>query len=227
MGPNNKCLSADERIVCPLCASREIRFLFSGQRKNLIRDYYCCANCDLVFVPSVFHLSFLDQKNRYLEHNNEFDDLGYRKFLSRLKDELIPFLCNGDYGLDYGAGPGPVLAEMMTRAGYKMDLYDPIFYPDKNVLRNRYDFIVCTETAEHFVDPKADFDRMFHMLNPGGLLGLMTGILYDEIDFEHWYYRLDSSHISFYSPDTMDWISSRWDWESLNAKRDVYIFRKN
>ena len=74
MGPNNKFLSADERIVCPLCASGETRFLFGSQRKNLIRDYCCCGICDLVFVPSVFHLSFLDQRNRYLEHNNEFDD---------------------------------------------------------------------------------------------------------------------------------------------------------
>ena len=49
-----------------------------------------------------------------------------------------------------------------------MKLYDPFFYPDKSVLKAHYDFIACTERAEHFHDPFAEFDRLDSLLKPKG-----------------------------------------------------------
>ena len=42
-----------------------------------------------------------------------------------------------------------------------------------------YDFITCTETAEHFVAPRDDFLRLDGMLARGAWLGVMTETLDD------------------------------------------------
>ena len=65
---------------------------------NLVRDFLQCTDCELVFVPSEFHLTLSQQRDRYLEHNNDPMDSEYRAFLSRLRDPLLPLLKDGDGG---------------------------------------------------------------------------------------------------------------------------------
>ncbi|GIT16510.1 MAG: hypothetical protein CM1200mP38_1670 [Dehalococcoidia bacterium] len=48
-------------------------------------------------------------------------------FLSRLWIELKPKLNTGSCGLDFGSGPGPVLAEIITEDGFKIETYGPYF----------------------------------------------------------------------------------------------------
>lgn len=177
-------------------------------------------------MPSIFHLSRTDAKSRYMEHNNEVGDIGYRRFLSRLSGEILPHLIVPGNGLDYGAGPGPALAEIFRENGHKIDLYDPYFHPDRSVLARFYDFVVCSETAEHFVNPKTDFDQIYNLLVPGGMLGIMTSVYYDSIHFPDWYYINDPTHVSFYSPETMGWIATHWNWEFWTPTENVYLFRK-
>ena len=200
--------------------------MYKSLRKNLERDYITCLGCKLVFVPASFHLGKKDERRRYLQHNNDIDDPGYRVFLSRLSEQILPYLVPGFNGLDYGAGPGPALAAMLGEEGYPTRIYDPHFHRDTSVLRAVYDFIVCTETAEHFSNPARDFELLNNLLTPGGLLGLMTSVLYEQIDFENWYYRLDPTHLSFYTPETMEWIARRWDWVVWSPVENVYLFRK-
>lgn len=63
------------------------------------------------------------------------------------------------------------------------------FASDESVLSDRYDFIACTEVAEHFYNPAAEFRRIDGLLEPGGWLGLMTGLVDDAMDFANWHYR--------------------------------------
>lgn len=195
-------------------------------RKNLKRLYFTCNVCGLVFVPSIYHLSLDEQRNRYLEHNNSPTDIGYREFLSKLKDELTPYLQLGQFGLDYGAGPGPTLSGMLECEGFNMEVFDPIFDNRFENLERSYDFIVCTETAEHFLDPNKDFQILHDLVRPGGVIGIMTSILYEGIKFEDWYYRLDPTHISFYRPHTMEYIADRWNLGYSSPVENVCLFRK-
>ena len=57
------------------------------------------------------------------------------------------------------AVPVPALAAMLTEAGHRMALYDPFFAPDPAPLAV-YDFVTCTEAAEHFHHPAAEFARL-------------------------------------------------------------------
>ena len=118
--------------TCPLCLSEGATLFYTSHQKNLERDYFHCPTCDLVFVPSKFHIDPDAARARYLTHDNDPDNADYRRFLSRLWDELRPRLPEGARGLDYGAGPGPALAAMIEEDGYSADLYDPLFHPDEH-----------------------------------------------------------------------------------------------
>ena len=215
------------REACPLCRSPNTSLLHTGGKASGHRDFFHCARCDLVFVPERFFLSDEDEKARYLQHNNDPYDEGYRGFLGRLWQKLKPHLKSGMKGLDYGAGPGPALAAMMTGDGFDVRLYDPYFHRDGSALADTYDFITCTETVEHFHDPAREFDRLDGMLKLPGWLGVMTGMLEDWDEFPSWYYHRDPTHVCFYSRKTMTWVAERHSWEPpLFPRENVVLFKK-
>lgn len=95
-------------------------------------------------------------------------DAAYRAFLNRAAGPLLERLPPARQGLDFGCGPGPALAIMLREAGHTVALFDPFFYPDPAVLASAYDFITCTEVAEHFHRPAEEFSKLDALLNPGG-----------------------------------------------------------
>ena len=47
---------------CPLCLCSDTALLHSRRDKVGVRDFYRCGVCDLVFVPSEFHIGRYPQK---------------------------------------------------------------------------------------------------------------------------------------------------------------------
>ena len=211
--------------ACPLCLASGASHLFASTQKKLERDYFHCETCDLVFVPPEFHISSDAARERYLTHDNDPDDPDYRRFLSRLWEELRPRLCEGARGLDYGAGPGPALAAMIEEDGYSAALHDPLFHPDETVLARTYDFITCTETVEHFATPRADFLQLRRLLAPGGWIGIMTDILEDKSSFPDWYYHRDPTHVAFYTRRTFRWVGEWLGLEVEHPRARVVLMR--
>ncbi len=212
---------------CRLCGSTDTRLLFTGDARSHDRDFHHCAECDLVFVPDRFLLNPAEERERYLLHDNDPEDEGYREFLSRLLDEVEPLLKPGAEGLDYGCGKPPVLAMMLREQGFEAEGWDLFFSPDSTPLERTYDFVTCSETAEHFRRPLVEFERFDRLLRPGGVLGVMTKMLGDWDRFEDWHYHYDATHICFYSPRVMRWIAQRFGWAVSFPRETVTIFRKN
>jgi len=212
--------------ICPLCMAAGGKPIHVQRDKIVHREFILCGTCCLVFVPSKFHITTEEQIDRYLSHNNDPNDPDYRAFLSRLSDEMRPYFVPGATVLDYGCGPGPALAAMLGEANLLVSIYDPYFVPDESLLNKQYDFVTCTETVEHFTDPRSDFATLDTMLKPGGLLGVMTGMLENLEDFPEWYYHRDPTHISFYNKHTMSWIAKRYGWEETFPRDNVVLFRK-
>lgn len=211
---------------CLLCSSERCRFLHRSDDRHGPREFWECQECDLAFVPPEFHLPEEAEIERYLMHNNNPSDSGYRKFLSRLWYVLKPRLANGATGLDFGCGPGPALAQMMGEDGFDVSLYDPYFFPDRSVLGREYDFVTCTETAEHLRTPQLTFELIDSVLSEGGLLGIMTGMLEDRTGFAAWYYQRDPTHVAFYTTRTMSWLGRKFGWDVEFPASNVTIFRK-
>ena len=193
---------------CPLCGEAESPV----RHVDAVREYRQCPACALIFVPPSMRPSRSEELGRYRQHDNRRDDPRYVDFLRRLADPLRAKLTPGARGLDFGAGPTPVLAELLSGWGYPTASYDPFFAPDDGLLEQRYDFIACSEVAEHLHDPRGVFEGFGRMLRPGGTLGVMTRFHGIEAPFETWWYTRDPTHVCFYAADTMRWIAERHGW---------------
>jgi 2-polyprenyl-3-methyl-5-hydroxy-6-metoxy-1,4-benzoquinol methylase len=187
--------------------------------------YHRCGTCALTFLDPERWPSPDAERARYEEHDNRPDDPGYRRFLAKLADPLDARLPRGSEGLDFGCGPGPTLSGMLAACGHHVRDYDPFFLPDEDALARSYDFIACSEVIEHVHDPWSVLTRLDGLLRPGGVLGVMTGMVDDRADFANWYYVRDPTHVCFYHPDTMAWIAERFGWTLERPRWTVTLFR--
>jgi len=212
----------EPKIICPLCSSSSTE----KYHKDNCREYFQCLICRIVFVLPVDFLSSRDEKARYDLHQNNPEDKGYRKFLSRMCDPMVNRLPVGSRGLDFGCGPGPVLSVMFEELGYSMTVYDPFYAPDISVLELEYDFVTATEVAEHLQNPQKSLNEMWCCVKPGGYLGIMTKLVIDKAAFSKWHYKNDDTHICFYSKETFCWLFKQWQTEPFFVGNDIIICRK-
>lgn len=209
-------------IPCPLCASTETHHFALAHR----RTYLECKECGLVFLTPTERLDQNAERAHYSTHENDPHDQRYRDFLDRLALPLMAKLSPGSRGLDIGSGPGPTLSLMLEERGFPMAIYDPYFAPNEGVFETTYDFVTATETVEHFYFPDREFERFERLLNPGGILGVMTELWLDDRPFEKWAYPRDPTHVSLYRPKTMEWITKRFGYAIEMPRANVVLFRK-
>ena len=64
--------------------------------------------------------------------------------------------CPGERRIPYASG------DMLREAGHEVTEFCPIFAPDDAAVAamGQYDFVTCTEVAEHFHRPAQEFDTM-------------------------------------------------------------------
>ena len=204
---------------CPVCraASPAAFGTFDG------RGYWRCDTCGARGLDPQHYPDAATERAEYDRHDNRVDDPGYRRFLDKLASPLKTRLAPRSRGLDYGCGPGPALAAMLREAGHEMALFDPVYAPDPAPLGATYDFITCTEVAEHFHNPVAEFDRLGALLRPGGVLAVMTCFVTDDARFGGWHYRKDPTHVVFYRAGTFEHLAAARGWSCAIPRKDVAL----
>jgi SAM-dependent methyltransferase len=190
------------------------------------RDYWHCTCCKARFLDPSQHPSRDCEYRHYLHHENDVEDAGYRRFLSKLASPLLSRLQEESSGLDFGCGPGPALAAMLREAGHDVAAYDPFFYSDPKPLERCYDFVTCSEVAEHFFKPAEEFDKLSKLLRPGGWLAIMTCFQTDDAMFAGWHYRKDPTHVVFYREETLRHIAECRGWSCVIPAKDVALMQK-
>ena len=205
------------------------------------RDYFLCGTCGLIFVPPAQFVPPEAEKARYDLHQNSPQDAEYRKFLSRLLAPMCMRLAPGSSGLDFGSGPSPTLSLMFREEGHSMTIYDLFYAQDPSVLEHTYDFITLTEVVEHLRAPGQELEKLWTILKPGGLLGIMTRMPSEECrmpngtknasrinveSFVRWHYRNDLTHVCFFSRTTFEWLADRWHAQLTFAGKDVILLGK-
>lgn len=173
-----------------------------------------------------FFLDKTAEKQRYDHHNPDVHNQGYRNFVNPIVTEVLELCTPQQSGLDFGSGQGPVVSVMLKEKGYHIDQYDIYYAPDKKVLQNKFDYIVCSEVMEHFHEPAKEFQLLYDLLNPEGVLICMTHIYSPEIDFKNWYYKNDKTHTFFYTDQTLEFICSHWGYRSVKKKDRVIVWKK-
>ena len=208
--------------LCIVCSSAEVRYFITAEG----RDYYRCETCRATFLEPSQRLSTEEEHRRYRQHRNHQDDPEYRRFLSKLANPLLQVLGNNIEGLDYGCGSGPALAKILSESGHRINLFDPLFFSDRQALEQNYDVITCTETAEHFHNPAAEFALFDRLLRPGGWLAVMTCFQTTDDAFANWHYRRDPTHVVFYHKETLRYIADNLGWSCRFPAKDVALMQK-
>jgi len=204
---------------CPLCSSTS-NFYATARG----RSYHRCTSCLSVFLDPAQRLSFNDEEIRYRKHNNNILDLRYQNFVSPIVEAVIEKYSQELTGLDYGAGPGPVVAYMLKQKGYNLTLFDPYFHNNPTALLTQYNFIVCSEVAEHFYNPYNEFAKLRSLLKPNGTLFCLTDIFPEEVDFQNWHYKNDETHVFFYHSKALDFIVTEFGFKSVKVNGRLVEF---
>jgi len=209
--------------TCPLCSNPSVGPL----QGDTARTYLHCPMCHLAFAHPDSYLSRAEEFKRYELHNNDPEDGRYRAFLGKLHKPVTERLSKKSRGLDFGSGPGPLLKLMFEEQGHEMSIYDTFYAPDNQVFNKRFDFITSSETVEHLQHPLEELDRLWGCLKPGGILGIMTSIYFEDIDFQNWYYIRDDTHVVFFAPRTFEWLAQRWEAKLEFIGDSVVILKKS
>ncbi len=195
-----------KQLPCKICLSATT--VISDARFKAA--YYLCPKCNYIFLDPQGIITPEEEVELYNFHNNTLSNQGYVKmFEDFIAKSIDPHAHQIKTALDFGSGPGPVLAYLLERKGVSIDIYDPYFAPQKVYQEKTYDLITSTEVFEHLSDPRETTDMLVKHLNPHGILAIMT--LFHADDSEHfktWWYRRDPTHISFYSPKTFQVLAS-------------------
>ena len=210
-------------MYCPLCKTGQGAPLIVRER----REFSVCGQCALIFQSEGPVLSKTDERARYELHRYDPADSGYREFLTTAIAPLMSHLKPNSRGLDYGCGRSPAIQSMVQEFGHEVVNYDPHFWPGDPAERAPFDFVICTEAAEHFTAPREEFDTIFSLLSPRGVVSLMTSTWSEETDLAEWWYMRDPTHLVFYHHTTFRWIAETYQMKLLIPHVNVALFSAN
>ncbi|KAF2518494.1 class I SAM-dependent methyltransferase [Flavobacterium salilacus subsp. salilacus] len=203
---------------CPLCNSTGESYCIHNKR-----EFFKCSNCSSVFLHPKHYLTSTKEKAHYNTHNNDPFDIRYQNFVSPVVNAILNSFTKKDKGLDFGSGTGSPIVKMLKDNEYNISQYDLFFHTDKTVLQQQYNYISCTEVAEHFKEPYKEFELLRNLLLPKGKLLLMTVLFDEKSDFSTWYYKDDPTHVFFYHAKTFEWIKSEFGFKSFTIDKRMIV----
>lgn len=205
-------------IKCPLCNGQSEKFYVHNNRVFLQ-----CSFCLSVFLHPKDYLTPAQEEAHYKHHNNNPEDLGYQNFVSpatnAVLNDFLPMHC----GLDFGSGTGSPIVKVLQDNNYNIEQYDLYFHNNSELLKKQYDYITCTEVAEHFKEPLKEFELLKSLLLPNGKLFLMTDLFDENRDFGSWYYKNDHTHVFMYHRNALKWICEKLQFRKLTIEKRLII----
>ncbi|NOX15806.1 MAG: class I SAM-dependent methyltransferase [Epsilonproteobacteria bacterium] len=188
---------------CKVCDNTTKTLEDKAQKKI----YHYCPNCQAIILDKSFIVDKNRENSQYNNHNNSFESSGYVKMFEDYLDYFWGDLKkhNKQNSLDFGSGPGPVLAQILQNRGINADIYDKFYQPNKIYENKKYNLITSTEVFEHLQNPFEILTIFKKHLKKGGLIAIMT-LFHDnnKENFLKWWYRRDPTHILFYTPKTFE-----------------------
>lgn len=204
---------------CTLCSSNGTHFHYWNKT-----NFFRCTKCNGIYIGEQQFISSIEEKERYLEHNNDVEDKGYQAFVSPITDAVQQHFSPDSAGLDFGSGTGPVLSKLLSDKNYRIKQYDPFFNNQPELLEQTYDYIASCEVIEHFHKPLDEFKLLKKLLRPEGILFCKTELFSDDIDFDKWYYKNDPTHVFIYHADSLKWVCNAAGFKKVDIKKKLITF---
>jgi SAM-dependent methyltransferase len=195
------------RVSCIVCQNEANSF--THPRTGVV--FHACSRCSLIFKDRSHFPTLEEERAVYENHENSIEDVRYVNFLRNfLEAAVYPYKKRGRV-LDFGSGPNPVLKEIFAADGNDdVTIYDAFYAPNDSYKNKTYDIITMSEVIEHLHRPNETIALLSRLLEPGGILAIMT-LFYptDRDRFFDWFYIRDPSHVAFYRPDTLSFMAKR------------------
>ena len=198
---------------CPLCTTKNKIFFQENE------TYYKCSVCFSIYADEDNKPNLASEKQRYELHDDDTNDLGYRKFVNPITSSILKDFKSTDKGLDFGAGTSAIISTVLKEENYDIKDYDPYFHIYPELLEQKYDYISSCEVIEHFYNPYNEFNILKKMLKENGKLYLMTEPYNEGINFASWYYKNDPTHVFFYSKETFEWIKEAFCFSNVKVDK--------
>ena len=212
-------------MKCLIC-KKNTKFIEDKKNKW---HFFHCEKCEFIFKDPANYVDSTKELKQYQNHNNTMQSSGYvEMFDVFMKITFERYLKNIKTVLEFGSGPGPVLAELLKQKGLDVDIYDKFFAPKKVYENKQYDLITSTEVLEHIQNPVEIFGFFASHLNKGGYLAIMTQFHQNNTsEFQKWWYKNDPTHICFFRPYTFEVLASISGFEVLkhDFKKSVLLKR--
>lgn len=210
-------------MPCPLCFGHKDE-LFDQDKA---RRYFKCNDCGLVYVPREELVSPELEKKRYDSHQNSENDPGYRNYLKQIAESILPFLNEGELGLDFGCGRSKLMEEILKESGFQINSFDLYYHAQEELLQEKYHFLILSEVIEHLRDPREIMLKLKELLHPGGRIFIKTKWYpYDPQDFSQWFYKRDITHVQFFNESSFKELGCLLEMENIqNLGEDFYLFR--
>ncbi|WP_428769802.1 class I SAM-dependent methyltransferase [Treponema sp. HNW] len=272
----------DENIkYCPFCGGIELKEIRCvSKHKKTVRDrtaavhehesrlhercfMHCTGNggCGGFFLLPEYFLPKAEQKKRYLLHNNNLSDAGYRSFLENFADTALvhirELLGRPPHSIfDYGCGNGSLVELLHSYAcggllpeNTEIRGRDPFFAPDTPFFEGGADAVLCLEVAEHFENPHEGFAGLARACKKGGYAAVQTLFAPEsggeagadtssgaeiaaganaqaaESAFRSWWYKEDTTHVSFYTEKALKACAERAGFEYCGTYSNCSILR--
>lgn len=190
-------------------------------------QYHRCSHCLFVFKDREDLPDSETSRARYLLHENSLENSGYVEYLKRFIASLdLEHPQRTTSILDYGSGPQPVLAHLLSEMGYQVDTYDLFFSPSEAYLGNQYDLITLLEVAEHLERPLEVLKTLRSLLDETGRIVIRTQLNGTTSDrqFLSWWYTRDVTHIGFFSEKSMQFIAEELDMKMVLKDANTVVF---
>ncbi|MEA1918541.1 MAG: class I SAM-dependent methyltransferase [Campylobacterota bacterium] len=209
-------------MLCKIC-NQPTQHYFDTQMQW---DFYHCKACEFFFKDPKHYLEDDQEIRVYQNHNNSFESPGYVEMFESFMDATFkPYIKEIKTVLEFGCGPGPVLATLLEQQGLHVSKYDKFFFPEKVYESQRYDLISSTEVLEHIDTPNAIMQFFHQHLQPKGYLAIMTQFhSNNEKEFLQWWYRKDPTHICFFTPHTFEVLAQKHGFKVLHFDTKKHIF---
>jgi hypothetical protein len=206
-------------MKCPLCQKSNPIFY---QRENL--SYHHCQDCDFYYMNDACFLEDADERSRYLNHQNDPEEIRYSQYLNQILTEIKPFIDRSMVGLDYGTGPTVSLARVLTEQGYPCDYYDKYFFPE--IKQSHYDYLILCEVIEHFKNLSAELNNLKNLLTYSKHIFIKTQMCLDEEFFKNWYYPRDPTHVIFFTENSMEILAKKLEMKLIKLSKNIFMLSK-
>jgi len=210
---------------CRLCASTTIpRFDLKILGKYQVA-FFECSNCGALQTEQPY---WLDEAYGDKNLSNLDTGAARRNIHNMAACYAISKLFHLHHVIDIGGGDG-LLCRMLRDLGincYVKDKYATPIYAQGFTEQDfeQPDLVIGFEVIEHFANPQADLENLFHYQAKAILLS--TGIYTHQ--GKEWNYICPESgqHVFFYSPKSLEWLAKKYGY-CLVMRGDFILFLKH